>query len=53
MAPEFTGAKEPDELPEVDTASDAYPVLEERKKERKKERKNVSTRTFALSSLFP
>tara|TARA_A100001388_G_scaffold258233_1_gene224607 strand:- start:323 stop:472 length:150 start_codon:yes stop_codon:yes gene_type:complete len=49
MAPEFTGAKEPDELPEVDTASDAYPVLEERKKERK----NVSTRTFALSSLFP
>ena len=37
MAPEFTGAKEPDELPEVDTASDAYPVLEERKKERKKE----------------
>ena len=53
MAPEFTGAKEPDELPEVDTASDEYPVLEERKKERKKERKNVSTRTFALSSLFP
>ena len=34
MAPEFTGAKEPDELPEVDTASDAYPVLEERNKER-------------------
>ena len=57
MAPEFTGAKEPDELPEVDTASDAYPCSrrkkEERKKERKKERKHVSTRTFALSSLFP
>ena len=50
MAPEFTGVKEPDELPEVDTASDAYPVLEERKKERRKERCQY---TCALSSLFP
>ena len=51
MAPEFTGAKEPDELPEVDTASDAYPVLEERKKERKKERK-MSVHVHLRSLLF-
>ena len=48
MAPEFTGAKEPDELPEVDTASDAYPVLEERKKDRKKERMSVHVHLRSL-----